>query len=105
MLVFIDFIIAALVVYFVYDFVASYRASVGTVWERLLATGKQSATILWARFVVIVSGASGGLALLAEYLNAPGVSDAIKSVVQPQYVIILLIAIPLISEFARKRTL
>lgn len=101
----VDLPIAALVLYFVYDFVTSYLAAPGTVWERVLASGKGSATIVWARFVVLVSGASGGLVMLADYLNAPGVSDAIKSVVQPQYVMIMMVAIPLITEFARRRTL
>lgn len=105
MFVVIDLFIAALVIYFAYDLVTSFYASSGTLWQRLLATGKQSATILWSRFVVLVTGLSGGLVLLADYLNAPGVADAIKAVIQPQYVMILLIAIPLINEFARRRTL
>ena len=102
---FIDLPIAALVIYFVYDFVTSYLAATGTVWQRIIASGKGSLTIVWARFVVLISGASGGLVVLADYLNAPGVSDAIKTMVQPQYVMILLVAIPLITEFARRRTL
>ncbi len=101
----IDLAIAAVVLYFIYDFVTTYYATTGGVWQRLLATGKQSVTILWSRFVVVVSGLSGGLVLLADYLDAPGVADAIKSVVQPQYMIIVTVGIPLISEFARRRTL
>ncbi len=101
----VDLAVAALVAYFIYDGVQEFASKTGTVWERLLAAGKDSVTILWGRFVVIVSGLSGGLVVLADYLNAPGVGDTIKSVIQPQYVMALTIGIGLISEFARRRTL
>lgn len=105
MYIVVDIVLAAIVGYFIYDFVVTFATSTGTIWQRLLATGKQSATILWQRFVVIVTGLSGGLVMLADYLNAPGVGDAIKSVIQPQYVAVFVIAIALISEIARRRTL
>ena len=100
-----DVIIAGIIIYFVYDAIVGYKNSTGTTWERILAAGKGSVTILWQRFVVLVTGLSGGLVILAEYLNAPGVADTIKSVIQPQYVAIFVIGMAIISEFARRRTL
>ena len=43
----IDLILLAALVYVVVDFVRSYRAASGTLWQRLLATSRHSATILW----------------------------------------------------------
>lgn len=104
-LLILDIPITALVAYFIYDFVVSYRAAAGTVWQRVLAAGDQSATIVWQRLIVIASGLSGAVVVVADYLNAPGVGDAIKSAVQPQYLVIYAIVMALISEFARRRTL
>jgi hypothetical protein len=101
----LDLPIAILVLYFLYDAVTGYIAATGTVWERLLAAGKGSATIVWSRFVVMVSGLSGGLVVAADYLNAPGVASAVQSVIQPQYVMAFTVAIAVITEFARRRTL
>lgn len=98
-------LIFLVVAYIFFDFITSYAAATGTVWQRLLQTGKNSITILWQRFVILVTGLSGGLVYLADYLNAPGVSDAIKAVIQPQYVAGFVIAVAIISELARRRTL
>lgn len=41
--------------YIVYRVVTRYRASTGTVWQRLLATAKGSATVLW-QYVIAIGG-------------------------------------------------
>jgi hypothetical protein len=56
-----DLLLLAALGYIVVDAVISYRAAVGTVWQRLLAAGKDSATVLWARFTVCVAAVANGL--------------------------------------------
>jgi hypothetical protein len=100
-----DVAVAAIFIYFVIDAVRSYMGTTGTTWERLLAVGKQSATILWARFTVVVTAGTGGLAWVADVLNAPQVSSAITTYMSPRVVAVLMIGAALIAEIARRRTL
>lgn len=95
-------IFAYVAVIFVMDFMGETGA---TTWQRLLAAGKNSATILWARFTLMVSSLSGALVALASYLGEPSVGDAIKTALQPQYVLGFVILSAVITEWARRRTL
>lgn len=95
----------ALLARIVFDFLRAYIPAPGTIWQKLLAAGKASATILWARFVMLVGLASAGLVNLADFANAPGIADGIKAVMQPQYVAWLVFGIALVTELARRRTL
>jgi hypothetical protein len=101
----LDLILLAALLYVAVDFYRSYCAATGTVWQRLLAAGKSSATILWQRFVIAVAALSNGLVWLADVANAPAVSDAIKAALQPQYVAAFVVAVAIITELARRRTL
>ena len=101
----IDLILFAALVYVVVDFVRAYRAASGTLWQRLLATSRHSATILWQRFTIALAAFADALVWLAELLNAPGVAEPIKSMLQPQYVAALMVAIAIVGELARRRTL
>ena len=103
--VILNLILLAALLYVVVDFLRSFRAAAGTVWQRLLATGKQSATILWQRFTIAVVSFADAIVWLADLLNAPGVAEPIKSVLQPQYVAAFVMAVAIISELARRRTL
>lgn len=72
------------------------------MWDKIKAWFKHSLTILWAR-VVAVTGLlmAAGEALLAD----PNVSSAMQSVLQPKYIPYYVIAIGLITELARRRTI
>jgi hypothetical protein len=98
-------ILFAILVYVVVDFVRSYRAAAGTVWQRLLASGKESATIVWQRFTIVVASLADAVVWVADLLNAPSVAEPIKSALQPQYVAAFMVAVAIIGEFARRRTL
>lgn len=89
----------------VVDAVHGYVHSTGTVWDRLLAVGKDSATILVAR-----AGAIGGLGLnaivqVADLLGAPSVSTALTTYVNTKAVGYTLAAAALVVEISRRRTL
>ena len=101
----IDLFLLAALIYVVVDFVRSYRAAAGTVWQRLLATSRHSATILWQRFTIALAGFADALVWLADLLNAPGVAEPIKSVLQPQYVAVFVVTVAIVGELARRRTL
>ena len=101
----IDLFLLAALIYVVLDFVRCYRAATGTIWQRLLATGRHSATILWQRFTIALAGFADALVWLADLLNAPGVAEPIKSVLQPQYVAVFVVTVAIVGELARRRTL
>jgi hypothetical protein len=101
----LDLILLAAFIYVAVDFVRRYHAATGTVWQRLLATSRQSATILWQRFTIALAAFADALIWFADLLNAPGVADAIRSVLQPQYVAVFVVVLAIVSELARRRTL
>jgi hypothetical protein len=71
------------------------------MWDKIKVSFKHSITILWARVV-----ACAGLLMMAgqTLLQDPAVSDAILSALQPKFVPYYVIAIGLVTELARRRT-
>jgi hypothetical protein len=68
----------------------------------LKAWFRHSLTILWARAMA----AAGVLLAVGEaLLQDPGVSAAIQTALQPRYIPYYVIAIGLVTELARRRTL
>lgn len=71
------------------------------MWDRLKAAFKHSLTILWARLVALAGLLlASGQALIAD----PNVSDAVRALLNPQYIPYYVIAIGLITELCRRRT-
>lgn len=72
------------------------------MWDRIANSFRHSATILWARLV-----ACAGLLMAAAetVLQDPAVSEAVQAALSPKYVPYYVIAIGLITELARRRTL
>lgn len=72
------------------------------MWNRIKTWFRHSATVLWARLV-----ACAGLLMAAAetVLQDPVLSQAVQSALQPRYVPYYVIAIGLITELARRRTL
>ena len=71
------------------------------MWDKIKAWFKHSVTILWARLVAVA-----GLLLAASQsvLQDPSVASAVQTALQPKYVPYYVIAIGLITELARRRT-
>ena len=69
---------------------------------RIKAWFRHSLTILWARLVAVA-----GLLLAAseQVLQDPNVAAAVQSALQPKYVPYYVIAIGLMTELVRRRTL
>lgn len=67
--------------------------------DRVCLFFKRSLTIVWARFMLAVG-------LVLAVLTAPGVHESIVGgLLKPEWVPYYLIAIAVLTEFARRRTL
>jgi hypothetical protein len=72
------------------------------MWDEVKAWFKYSLTILWARVMAL----AGLLLAAAEaLLQDPNVSGAVQAALQPKYVPYYVIAIGLVTEIARRRSL
>ncbi len=71
------------------------------MWNKIKAWFKHSVTILWARAMTL-----GGavLATLLSLSNDPNIAAAIQSVLQPKFIPYYVIAIGILTELARRRT-
>jgi hypothetical protein len=72
------------------------------MWDKFKASFKHSITILWARIVALA-----GLLLMAgeQLLQDPNIIAAVQSALQPKFVPYYVIAIGLITELARRRSI
>lgn len=101
----IDFGLAAVALYFALDVAMRAYNSTGTLWQRILSVGEQSATIAWQKFVILVTGLTGGVAWVADLMGDPSIGTAIQNAVTPKYAAIAALGVAIISVWARKRTL
>jgi hypothetical protein len=75
------------------------------MWERIKAWFKHSATILWARIVGLGGFVLAALDATANLFELPGIRENIQLLLDPKYVPYYIIAIALMTELARRRTL
>ena len=97
---------AIVAVYVAYDIYSRYRTATGSTWDRLLAAAKDSATMLFGKFTIILAGIVGAL---NDFLDAIGQSQ-LKEYVDaalgnPKAVAGVMIGIAVVSMAARMRTL
>lgn len=72
------------------------------MWNTIKAWFKHSVTILWARTVAVAGLLlAAGQSLLAD----PNVTGAVQAALQPKFIPYYVIAIGLITEIARRRSL
>jgi hypothetical protein len=95
----------AIFVSLAYHMTMAYALEEGTPLRRLLAAGRSSLTIVWARVMVLAGALLAMLANGADLVGLPGVADNVKAFLKPEYVPLAAIAIAVISEMARRRTL
>jgi hypothetical protein len=101
-----DIGILAVAAYFAYTVWDGYRDATGTTWQRLLAGARSSATILWAKFCLVLAGLTGNLDTAADLLGQPDMKQYINAAIgNPKTVAIIMVVIPLVSILARRRTL
>ncbi len=101
-------LIASLAVmgYIGWNVYSQYRVATGSTFQRLLAAARNSATLLWGKFVVFVSLIVGNLDTIATQLGAPEVSTFINTYIgNPKIIAAIMLGISLTSMAARLRTL
>jgi len=74
-------------------------------WHRWLDAAQGSATILWSKFVMLVGSLTGLLVSVTDYFNEPAISNAIKTYMTPQAWTAVMLAVTVITIWARKRTI
>ena len=102
----IDLAFAALFAAIAWNLVSHYRKARGTPWQRLLCAGRDSATILWGKFCILLSGLVANLDGLADYAGAPELRAFIDAALgNPKAVASVMLALSLVTIAARRRTL
>lgn len=87
------------------DLVHGYWTGNGTVWEKMLAAGKSSASILAARVGMLGGAALSVVEQLADVIASPTVKSFIDQYMNAKAVGWTMIAAAFIAEMARRRTL
>lgn len=87
------------------DAVHSYVTGTGNVWQRMLAVGKSSASIMSARIGMIGGFGLQAIVSVADAVSSPGVKAFVDQYINASAVGYTMIAAALIAEIARRRTL
>ena len=102
----IAFSLVGLTVWFGVDIYRGYAKGTGTTWERLLNAGKDSATMLWGKFTIVLAGIVGNLDKVADFLGQPEVKTYIETALgNPKAVALAMVGIAAVTMWARLRTL
>lgn len=98
--------LAAIAAYFVFNVYAGYRAATGSWWTRLLAGARNSATMLWAKFCVVLAAVVANLDHIADALGQPDAKEYIQVILgNPKAVAGVMLALTAVTMWARARTL
>jgi hypothetical protein len=89
----------------VFTFVHAWIAETGSFWQRTLKAGKDSATIVWAKVVLVAGGLVALLDKIATLAGDPSLATQIQQYVTPQVVSYVMIGIMFVNVWARLRTL
>ena len=65
-------VFACITLYVILDLVRSFMSATGTIWQKALAAGKNSATILWQRLVLATAAFSGASRLAGRSPRGTG---------------------------------
>lgn len=96
---------AVLVTATLVQFALAFRASEGTVWERLLATSRHSATWLWSKVLLVAGSLIQVAQNAATWLNMPEVSTFIQANLPPEWVGYMLLFVAVMTFLSRMRSL
>ena len=86
-------------------FVHAWTVEPGSIWQRTLKAGKDSATIVWAKLVIVAGGLVAVLDKAADLAGDPSLTAQIQQYATPQVVGYVMIAIMFVNVWARLRTL
>jgi hypothetical protein len=89
----------------VFTFAHAWIVETGSFWQRTLNAGQDSATIVWAKLVIMAGGLVAVLDKIADLAGDPALTAQIQQYATPQMVGYVTIAIMLVNVWARLRTL
>jgi hypothetical protein len=92
-------------VWLIWTFVRDYARATGTPWQRMVAAGQESVTILWSKVLMLLGALSGLIVKAADYLGDTGLSTQLQALLKPEYVGAFVVLVAVITIYARKRTL
>jgi len=96
----------AIVAFVAWNVYSQYRKAQGTVWERLLASARNSATMLWGKFSIAVAGIIANLDPIATWIGGPDAANFLNTYIgNPKILAAVMLVISMISMWARTRTL
>lgn len=98
-------IMLAVPAYMAFCVIRGYATATGTTWERLVTAFRGSASIFWARINALSIAAIGGAGEISSLVGAPGVKEAIRPYLGPEYMTAYVLFVLIGSEIARRRTL
>jgi len=87
------------------DAIYSFVTHKGMIWQKLLAVGKNSYTILWSRGLLMFGLGIDLAAQAADFLGAPGIATALNQYLDSKTLGSIMIGIAVVNEAARRRTL
>ena len=96
---------ALMIGWIVFTFVRAWITEAGSFWQRTLKAGKDSATIVWAKVVLVMGGLVALLDKIATLTGDPSLATQIQQYVTPQIVSYVMIGIMFVNVWARLRTL
>jgi len=88
-----------------FTFIHAWIGETGSFWQRTLKAGKDSATIVWAKVVLVIGGLVAVLDKIAGLAGDASLATQIQQYVTPQIVSYVMIAIMFVNVWARLRTL
>lgn len=96
---------ALMIGWIVFTFVHAWISETGSFWQRTLKAGTDSATIVWAKVVLVAGGLVAVLDRIATLTGDPSLATQIQQYVTPQIVSYVMIGIMFVNVWARLRTL
>ncbi|HLJ01456.1 MAG TPA: hypothetical protein VKT76_17225 [Bradyrhizobium sp.] len=95
----------AMIGWIVFTLVHAWTVEAGSFWQRTLKAGRDSATIVWTKVVLVVGGLVAVLDKIATLAGDPSLATQIQQYATPQTVSYVMIAIMFVNVWARLRTL
>jgi hypothetical protein len=96
----------AVAVWVAWTCIQVYATETGTFWERMLKTARDSATLLWARFCMLVAGVVANIDTAADFLGVPELKPFIDTWLgSPKIIAGVMLLVSMITIAARKRTM
>jgi hypothetical protein len=96
--------VLALIGFVCWTVYSQYRLTTGTVFQRLLAGARNSATILWSKFVAVIALITMQLDNVADLLGSPELKEFINQWVgNPKTIAAVMLIISGVTIYARLR--